>query len=105
MFNLLKYIEELSENYMRNMIQETRSFFLAKGKKEAILNSWWLSLIFFFDRVFYQGRSDEVSYLFEQSTINALEEFLGEKDEQKLDRLISLGKQGCLDYNKYEFQL
>lgn len=103
MLNLLKKIEHLSENYMRDVKQGTRSFISAKGDKEKILSSWWFSLVFFLDRVFYQGRRDEVSYIFEQVTINALEELLGETDKQKLDKLIWLRDHGCLNYRVYRF--
>ena len=42
-----------------------------------VLNDWWLALRFFFDRAFYQGRRDELSWKFEQATLKALKEVFG----------------------------
>ena len=83
------------------MEEETLSFIEEKDKSK-ILNDWWLSLIFFFDRVFYQGRSDELSGRFERAAIKALTELLGETTQQKLDKLLSLKERECLDYKKYQ---
>jgi len=42
-----------------------------------VLNDWWLALRFFFDRAFYQGRRDKLSWKFEQATLKALKEVFG----------------------------
>lgn len=103
MKDLLMKIESLSDYYLSMMKQETRSYIMAGGDANKILDSWWLSLIFFFDRVFYQGRRDEVSTMFKEATIIALEEFLGKTEQEKLSQLIRLKDNGCLDYHSYGF--
>lgn len=103
MSGLVKRIEGLSKNYMTNIEKETISYKKAGGDKE-ILRSWWLSLTFFFDTVFYQGRNDELSGRFERATIKALEDFLGKDDGQRLEKLIWLKNNGCLRWKQYEFE-
>lgn len=91
-------IESLSEDYMEIIKTETFSHAEARGDKSKILNDWWLSLIFFFDRVFYQGRKDTLSARYEKATIETLNEFLGKDNQKKLDKLRLLNAQDCLDY-------
>lgn len=55
--NKLKRIEAFSENYGKLLTLETLAFKKA-GSWEKVRSDWWLALIFFFDRAFYQGRSD-----------------------------------------------
>jgi len=102
MSGLIKKIESLSQDYMTSVRDETISYALANKDKSKILNSWWLALIFFFDRVFYQGRRDEVSGMFEKATIKALEELLGKTDREKLDKLLSLEDRQCLEYRNLQ---
>lgn len=102
MSELMRKIGGLSEKYMKNIEYETLSYILAEGDRFRILSSWWMSLIFFFDRVFYLGRRDDVSSMFERAAIKALEELLGATDEQKLDKLLSLRDLRCLEYTRYQ---
>ena len=99
---LMKWIEGLSESYMENMRLETLSYKLANSDENKILNSWWISLVFFFDRIFYQGRRDVVSSMFEKATIKALEELLGDTDIEKIRKLRALKDQGCLEWKEYK---
>lgn len=49
---------------------------------------WWLALIFFFDRAFYQGRKDKLSSYFERATVKALDSVLiGSASDEKLSSL------------------
>lgn len=97
---LMRKIENLSEEYTNDVELLSISSRISGGDKSQILQSWWISLIFFFDRVFYQGRRDQVSGMFEAATVKALNELLGETDEQKLDNLLTLRDRGCLDYRR-----
>jgi hypothetical protein len=98
--NLMRKIESLSKDYMKIIEDETLSFTLATGDRYRILNSWWLSLIFFFDRVFYQGRRDEVSGMFGKAAVKALKELLGTTDKERLDKLLSFRDLDCLNYKR-----
>lgn len=103
MLNLIgamKKIETLSEDYMKIIENETESYRLVNKDKSKILNNWWLALIFFFDRVFYQGRKDELSNRYELATINCLNAFLGKSSKQKLTTLLLLNKKGMLNYKQ-----
>lgn len=100
MSTVLKKIESLSEYYMKEVVQVTHSFKAAKGDKNTILNDWWLSLIFFLDRVFYQGHSDNLPGIYERATIEALTNLLG---QQKKEKLIQLRNQRCLNFKLYDF--
>lgn len=72
----LKKIEAFSDNYRDLLAVETLAFKKA-GSWEKAKEDWWPALVFFFDRAFYQGRSDLLSGRFERATIKALESVLG----------------------------
>jgi len=48
-----------------------------------VLDDWWLSLRFFFDRAFYQGRRDDLSLSFEQATLQALDQVFGQSKNSR----------------------
>ncbi|MDY6892883.1 MAG: hypothetical protein SVO26_04095 [Chloroflexota bacterium] len=98
----LKKIEAFSEKYINLLTSETMAFREA-GSWEKVRQDWWLALIFFFDRAFYQGRSDKISSYFEQATIKAMDSVLpGSSSEE---RLLSLEKLGdWLDREKWGSQ-
>ena len=83
----LKKIEAFSENYRNLLTSETLAFREA-GSWEKVRQDWWLALIFFFDRAFYQGRNDKISGYFEQATIKALSDVLAGSSSS--ERLLSL---------------
>ncbi|MFW6118157.1 MAG: hypothetical protein ACOC6R_01520 [Chloroflexota bacterium] len=72
----MKKIEALSEDYKRRTSVETIAYKKA-GSWEKVRQDWWYALIFYFDRAFYQGRSDSLSGNFERATVTALDEVLG----------------------------
>jgi hypothetical protein len=72
----MKKIEAFSEDYRRRMSAETIACNKA-GSWERVRQDWWYALIFFFDRAFYQGRSDKLSGNFERATFAALNKVLG----------------------------
>lgn len=100
--NLLNKLAGFSRYYMEEVVAEGLAFKKADNDKSRIVQSWWLSLVFFFDRVFYQGRRDEVSHMFEQASIEALEELLGASDGQKLSKLLKLKNSGYLQFSRYK---
>ena len=58
------------------------------GAWDTVRQDWWLALIFFFDRAFYQGRSDILSSRFERATIKALNRvFSAPSSDEKLSLL------------------
>lgn len=99
----LKKIEAFSENYRNLLTSETLAFREA-GSWEKVRQDWWLALIFFFDRAFYQGRNDKVSGYFEQATIKALSSVLANLSSSE-GRPVSLkGLSHWLDRDKWRSQ-
>lgn len=90
MVKKLRQIETFSDNYRSLLCSETIAF--NRGKSwEKVRQDWWLALIFFFDRAFYQGRSNTLSGYFERATISALESALGgSSSDEKLSSLKKL---------------
>lgn len=70
-YQILRKIEAFSENYKSLLSSETLAFKEA-GSWDRIRQDWWFALLFFFDRAFYQGRSDILSGRFERATVEAL---------------------------------
>ncbi|MDP2926756.1 MAG: hypothetical protein Q8N65_01310 [bacterium] len=66
-----------------------------------IAEDWWLSLIFFFDFCFYQGRGDWLSSDYENATIKALTELLGDPS-QKLISVNQLKRDGWLEPKNWD---
>ena len=101
----MKYIEELWEPFLKRFEEKDGLSYkyarsLYDGTKEDIVNYWWLSLISFYDRIFYQGRNNTLSSKFERATVEVLDEFLGDDKENKLVELIS---QGLLEWENYGY--
>lgn len=100
----MKYIESLYEPFLKQFEKDALSYQYARlrydGTREDIVNDWWLSLISFYDRIFYQGRRDALSSKFKLATVKALEEFLGEDKESNLKELSS---QGLLEWKNYGY--
>ena len=96
----MKKIETLSEDYMKIVENETQSYKLTNKDRFAILKDWWFALIFFFDRVFYQGRKDKLSKRYELATISCLNSFLGKGRKEKMKKLLSLNERGMLNYKQ-----
>lgn len=71
----LSVIVSFSKAYRR--ICDDQKAAMGISRWDEVLNDWWLALRFFFDRAFYQGRRDEVSWQFEQATLQALKEVFG----------------------------
>jgi hypothetical protein len=101
----MEYIEGMYERFLKQFeekgylsYQYARSLY--DGTREDIVNDWWLSLISFYDRIFYQGRRDALSSTFERATVEVLEEFLGDDKERKL---IELSSQGLLEWENYGY--
>jgi len=67
----------------------------------AIASDWWLALIFFFDRAFYQGRRDQLSEIFEKATIQALGKALGNDEETRREKLLDYYHEGWLDLDTW----
>lgn len=80
----LKKVEAFAKDYATLMCSETIAF--DKGRSwEKVRQDWWYALIFFFDRAFYQGRSDDLSGRFEKATILALDSVVcGSSPAEKL---------------------
>lgn len=86
----LKKIEAFSEDYKILVCSDTIAFDKA-GSWERVRQDWWYALIFFFDRAFYQGRSDKLSGYFERATVAALDRVLGgSSSDEKLSSLKTL---------------
>ena len=98
----IRKIATLSCQYME-MFEDTASSFRNNVTKNQIKNDWWLALINFFDKIFNQGRRDELSLRFEKVTLHALEQYFGSNKNQRLQKIIQYGKQDYLDYKKYGF--
>lgn len=96
---LIQKISALSESY-KEMVLETAPAFEGENNLKKVLNDWYLSLIFFFDRVYYQGRRDAVSGQFELATIRALDLFFQDPTSSNLREL---GKNGFLEWKNYGF--
>ena len=87
-YQILKKIEAFSENYKSLLSSETLAFKEA-GSWDRIRQDWWFALLFFFDRAFYQGRSDILSGRFERATVEALAgSLIGSTSDEKLSSLI-----------------
>lgn len=98
----LKKIEAFSENYRNLLTSETLAFREA-GSWEKVRQDWWLALIFFFDRAFYQGRNDKLSGYFEQATIQALRGVLaGSSSGERFSALKTLSR--WLDRQEWKSQ-
>jgi len=98
----IRKIAALSCQY-RKMFEDTAPSYQNNATIDQIKNDWWLALINFFDRIFYQGRSDELSGRFEKVTLDALVQFFGSNKNQRLKKIVQYGNQGFLDYKKYGF--
>lgn len=81
-----KKIEAFSDKY-RSLSELEGLAFQEAGSWEKVIEDWWLALLFFFDRAFYQGRSDKLSRQFEQATVKALDTFLIGTTSEKLLQL------------------
>lgn len=99
MDSLIVKIAELSKPY-KKMFEETSISFSRTKDHVEISKNWYLSLINFFDRVFYQGRRDTVSGQFERATVKALDDFFKKQSNQDLRRL---NENGLLDWEKYGY--
>ena len=99
MSSLFVIIADLSSPY-KKMFEETSVSFSRKPDHMEIKKDWYLSLINFLDRVFYQGRSDTVSGQFERATVKALDEFFMNPVNSDLR---SLKGKGLLDWRKYGY--
>lgn len=97
---LIKRIASLAQNYQR-MVLNSAPAFLEEKNLDKIKDDWWLSLIYFFDRVFYQGRNDSVSGQFEKATILALRNYF---DHPESTSLIDLQRKGLLEWDNYGYQ-
>jgi hypothetical protein len=98
----LKKIEAFSEKY-RNLLTSETLAFRESGSWGKVRQDWWLALIFFFDRAFYQGRNDKISSYFEQATIKAMGSVLtGASSEERLSSLKTLSH--WLDPEKWRSQ-
>lgn len=87
-YQILRKIEGFSENYKALLTSETLAFKEA-GSWDRIKQNWWFALLFFFDRTFYQGRSDLLSRRFERATVEALaSSLIGSTSDEKLSSLI-----------------
>ncbi len=96
----MKKIEALCDDYMEIIQPETEAYQLGNGNMPKILDDWWFSLVFFFDRVFYQGRRDELSTRYKLATINSLNSLLGKDNKQKLTNLLDLNSKKMLNYKE-----
>lgn len=67
-----------------------------------VSQDWWLALRFYFDRAFYQGRKDELSYNFELATWQALEKVLGPNARSRKRRLAELHETGSLSKQNWD---
>lgn len=101
----MEYIEGLYERFLKQFeekdglsYQYARSLY--KATRKDIADDWWLSLISFYDRIFYQGRRDTLSSTFERATVEVLEEFFRNDKERKL---IELSSQGLLEWENYGY--
>jgi len=95
----IKKITELAHNY-RTLFEKSSVSFQRKPNHIEIANDWWLSLISFFDRVFFQGRNDILSGRYERATIKALETFFGDTGAEKIKQLENYG---YLDWKNYGY--
>lgn len=66
MDNPLKLFASLTKDYERRFLPEPR---------QPLENDWWKALQFFFDRVFYQGRRDDISAEVERRVIRVLSKY------------------------------
>jgi hypothetical protein len=106
---VLQRIAAFSSRYRTEIIPTARSYNLAKKEGalteadiwQRIAKDWWLSLVFFFDFCFYQGRGDWLSCDYENATIKALTELLGEQN-YKLERLKQFRREGWLEPTNWE---
>ena len=98
--DLIKKISELSDSY-KEMVFNAALVFQREKDLDKVLTDWYLSLIFFFDRVFYQGRTDIVSGRFELATIQALDNYFQDRPS---DHLGKLAKDGLLNWENYGFR-
>jgi len=87
----LKKIEAFSDNYRDLLTTETLAFKEA-GSWKGVRQNWWLALLFFFDRAFYQGRNDILSAYFERATTKALGTVLIGSSSEKLSLLKESGR-------------
>jgi len=85
MMEKLKKVEAFSNDYAALIRSDTIAFKEAKSW-ERVRENWWYALLFYFDRVYYQGRNDKLSGYFERAAIKALEPVLA-GDLTKLKRL------------------
>lgn len=97
--SIIKKIAALSGPY-KKMFENTSLSYKKIGSHEKIREDWYVSLINFFDRVFYQGRRDVVSGQFEKATVMALNEFF--KTPQNND-LMNLNKNCLLNWENYGY--
>lgn len=98
---LIKKIAALSGPY-KLMFENTSLSYKEVRSHEKIRDDWMLSLINFFDRVFYQGRRDTVSGQFEKATVMALKDFF--KTPQN-NELMSFNKKGLLNWKNYGYNV
>ncbi len=85
------------------MFEDTAHSYQNNATKNQIKNDWWLALINFFDRIFYQGRSDKLSGRFEKVTLDALIHYFGSNKNQRLQKIIQYSTQGYLNHTNYGF--
>lgn len=55
----------------------------------ALLSDWWKALWFFFDRAFYQGRRDDLSYVVNKAALGVLELAISDTNGQIADAQLS----------------
>jgi len=97
---IIQKIASLSSFYKKRVF-DTAPAFLEERDLKKIKDEWWLSLIYFFDRVFYQGRNDTVSGQFEKATINALKLYFNNPESENLEKL---KQKDLLEWVNYGFQ-
>lgn len=88
-------IARFSKSYHHDTLKKQKS---AAGISSwnHVLDDWWLALRFFFDRAFYQGRRDELSWKFEQATLQALDNVFGQSAKSRQRSLWELYDNGLL---------
>lgn len=72
----LKLFASLTKDYEERFLTDST---------EMLENDWWEALRFFFGRVFYQGRRDDISKEVERTVIEALMKHFGDKAKRDLE--------------------